>query len=302
MSGDGDDGRVADLHRDDDPDVPDRYDAFDLDGDRGGHGDDESGRRLGLLGGRLPWARWRERWVPEGPGVRIDPGRRGSALLSVIAIGAVVAAALGLFGTGGTVVGPSTVAVVEGQTSAVSAEPVSAVLGAPAVSVSADAAGSVAAAVTGSTPPGEIIVAVTGAVTRPGIVTLTPGSRVADAIAAAGGVVDGTDYTGLNLAAKLADGDSVVVGGTGQGIRSSGTSAAAPGSTTSTGGPGDLVDLNAADQATLETLPGVGPVMAGNILAWRETNGGFTAVDQLQEITGIGPARFGTLAPLVRVG
>lgn len=235
--------------------------------------------------------------MPDGPGVRVDPGRRGSALLSVVAIGAVVAAALGLFGTGGTVVGPSTVAVVEGQTDTVdTVDPRSAagVSSAPAGSSGPEAADS-------SAPPSEIVVAVTGAVARPGIVTLPPGARVADAIAAAGGVLDGTDYTGLNLAAKLADGDSVVVGGTAQGVRSSGTGAAVTG-TTGGGGPGATIDLNAADQPTLESLPGVGPVMAGNILAWRETNGGFTAVDQLQEIPGIGPSRFATLAPLVRVG
>ena len=64
---------------------------------------------------------------------------------------------------------------------------------------------------------------------------------------------------------------------------------------------GELVDLNTADQAALEALPGVGPVMASNILGWRQTNGAFTSVEQLQEVTGIGPARFAQLAPLVTV-
>ena len=64
---------------------------------------------------------------------------------------------------------------------------------------------------------------------------------------------------------------------------------------------GGLVNLNTADEAALDTLPGVGPVMAQNILAWRETNGKFTTVEQLQEITGIGPSRYAQLSPLVTV-
>lgn len=281
---------------------PDRYpdtEADELldevpDGDDPEARDARGVRRPGLLGGRRPWDRWRERWVPDGPGVRIDPGRRGSAVLSVIAIGAVVAAALGLFGSGGTAVAPSTVAVVDGRIDAALSSTES-----PSQQVSSPSPG--AAEVPPSAPPTALVVAVTGAVLRPGIVTLPPGARVADAIAAAGGVLDGTDYTGLNLAARVADGDSVVVGGTGQGLRSSGAGGAATGPTAGDKADG-LVDLNDADAAELETLPGVGPVMAGNIVAWREANGGFTAVDQLQEITGIGPARFATLAPLVRVG
>jgi competence protein ComEA len=89
----------------------------------------------------------------------------------------------------------------------------------------------------------------------------------------------------------------VVVGGPGSTVQGAG---GAGGSGAGTGA-GALIDLNRADQATLETLPGVGPVMAGNIISWRTTNGPFTSVDQLQEVTGIGPSRFATLAPLVTV-
>lgn len=238
--------------------------------------------------------------------MRVDPGRRGSALISFVAVAAVVVAGLGFLQPDGTVVGPSTVAVVEGQTEAATAS----ATGDGPGSGSGSGSGSVAvptAVSSGSDPSAppvtEIVVAVTGAVLHPGVVTLEPGSRVADAVAAAGGVVDGTDYTGLNLAAKLADGDSVVVGGNGQGVHSSGGAGGTGGAgVTTSARAGSPIDLNAADQATLETLPGVGPVMAGNILAWRDTHGGFTSVDQLQEVTGIGPARFATLAPLVRVG
>ena len=155
------------------------------------------------------------------------------------------------------------------------------------------------------TPPAsEILVSVTGLVTNPGVVRLPPGSRVADAIAAAGGTQPGANLTGMNLAAKLADGDSVVVTDTPSASSASGGSAGASGgsaggSTAAAGGP---VNLNTADEAALDTLPGVGPVMAQNILAWRETNGRFTSVEQLQEISGIGPSRYAQLAPLVTVG
>lgn len=154
-------------------------------------------------------------------------------------------------------------------------------------------------------PPTEIQVSVTGLVANPGVVRLPPDSRVADAIAAAGGTQAGANLTGMNLAAKLADGDSVVVTdspsapanpGPGSGVSAGGASGGVP---EPAGGP---VNLNTADEAALDTLPGVGPVMAQNILAWRKTNGKFTSVEQLQEISGIGPSRYAQLAPLVTVG
>jgi competence protein ComEA len=153
--------------------------------------------------------------------------------------------------------------------------------------------------------PTEIVVSVTGLVEKPGIVTLPDSARVADAIAAAGGAAEGADLTGLNLAARLADGDSVVVGnsanaGGSQSGLSGGTRAQS--AATASGTPsGGLVNLNTADEAALDTLPGVGPVMAKNILAWRAANGKFTTVEQLQEITGIGPSRYAQLSPLVTV-
>jgi competence protein ComEA len=158
-----------------------------------------------------------------------------------------------------------------------------------------------------SAPTTEIVVSVTGLVERPGVVTLSAVARVADAVAAAGGAVEGADLTGLNLAARLADGDSVVVGGsaspgdTESGVTGAGGgqgAATTPGDQNSAGG---LVDLNTADEAALDTLPGVGPVMAQNILAWREANGKFTTVEQLQEISGIGPSRYAQISPLVTV-
>ncbi len=159
----------------------------------------------------------------------------------------------------------------------------------------------------GSAVPTEIYVSVTGLVRLPGLVRLHSGARVADAVAAAGGPDSTGDLTGLNLAARLADGDSVVVGAAARGpVQGSVSGTAAPTGAAGTAVPASaagtaLVNLNTADQAALEALPGVGPVMASNILGWRQTNGAFTSVEQLQEVTGIGPARFAQLAPLVTV-
>jgi competence protein ComEA len=142
------------------------------------------------------------------------------------------------------------------------------------------------------------VVSVTGAVPRPGVVTLASTARVIDAIEAAGGFLPGTDFTGMNLAAPLHDGDSVVIGGPSPGLQANGAAQAGGGGPRASG----AVNLNTADAAALQTLPGVGPVMASNILSWRATNGRFTSLEQLREISGIGPARYATLAPLVTLG
>lgn len=138
----------------------------------------------------------------------------------------------------------------------------------------------------------EVTVDVAGKVRRPGIVVLPAGSRVVDALEAAGGARPGVDLTPLNLARVLVDGEQVLVG-----VRPAmevGTASGDPGSQ-----PGALVNLNTADQATLETLPGVGPVTATAILAWRTEHGGFTAVRELVEVDGIGEATLAKLTPLV---
>ena len=141
----------------------------------------------------------------------------------------------------------------------------------------------------------ELVVDVAGKVRRPGIAVLPAGSRVVDALEAAGGPRPGVDLTSLNLARPVVDGEQILVGvAPAAGV--AGT-LGSPGSPTS---PGEsLVNLNTADQATLETLPGVGPVTAESILAWRTDNGGFTAVDELLEVDGIGEATLADLAPLV---
>lgn len=130
---------------------------------------------------------------------------------------------------------------------------------------------------------GEVVVDVTGKVRRPGVRRLPTGSRVADAVKAAGGALPGADTGALNLARLVADGEQVAVG----------VPVPAPGAT------GALVSLSAATPEQLETLPGVGPVLARHIVDYRTQHGGFTSVDQLDEVTGIGDRRLADLKPLV---
>jgi competence protein ComEA len=166
-----------------------------------------------------------------------------------------------------------------------------------------------AALATGGSPPGpssgvgpgatpgstEVVVDVAGKVRRPGIVVLDPGSRVVDALEAAGGARPGADLTGLNLARLLVDGEQILVGVPPvPGIVAS--AAGSPGPE-----PGPLVDLNTAGLEQLDTLPGVGPVTAQAILDWRAAHGGFQSVDQLLDVDGIGEKTLAELAPLVTV-
>ncbi|WTO78104.1 ComEA family DNA-binding protein [Streptomyces sp. NBC_00210] len=145
---------------------------------------------------------------------------------------------------------------------------------------------------TAAGPRGRIVVDVSGKVRRPGVLRLPAGSRVADALRAAGGVKAGTDLTGLNRARVLMDGEQVVVGGpappgppgSGQG----GAQAAGP------------VSLNSATVEQLDTLPGVGPVLAQHIVDYRTQHGGFRSVDELRDVDGIGDRRFADLQTLVQ--
>ncbi|MGB3707407.1 helix-hairpin-helix domain-containing protein [Gordonia sp. (in: high G+C Gram-positive bacteria)] len=160
-------------------------------------------------------------------------------------------------------------------------------------------------------PDGQMVVSVVGMVKHPGLVRLPPSARVADAIDRAGGARPGADLLSLNMAQMLRDGEQILVGKAGDGLVKSavvGTSGAPtdPGQTPAGGSvPAqgtDLVDLNSATAEQLDALPGVGPVTAAAILAWRDTNGRFSSVEQLAEIEGIGPARLAKLTPLVTVG
>ena len=133
-----------------------------------------------------------------------------------------------------------------------------------------------------------VIVDVAGKVRRPGIATLPFGSRVVDALEAAGGARRGVDMSTLNLARLLVDGEQIVVGLPPPGGVAAPAASAPAASAASP--PAPLVNLNSATQAELETLPGVGPVTAAAILQWRTDNGAFSAVDELLEVSGIGDA------------
>ncbi|MER7051221.1 helix-hairpin-helix domain-containing protein [Streptomyces sp. NPDC000351] len=148
----------------------------------------------------------------------------------------------------------------------------------------------------------EIVVDVGGKVRKPGIHRLPTGSRVADALRAAGGVRSGTKTDGLNQARFLVDGEQVIVGApapvTGPGP--GGTVPAGPGTPAAGAAPAAPVSLNTATADQLDTLPGVGPVLAGHIIDYRTQHGGFRSVDELREVTGIGERRFADLRNLVR--
>lgn len=201
------------------------------------------------------------RWLPpDTAGWRFDPGRRPAvALAAVVLLAAVVA---------GVLVWRS--------------RPVP------------EPAPALAAAVQDGRPAGEsvdLVVSIAGLVAKPGLVRLAPGARVADAVAAAGGPVPGTDLTGVNLARRLTDGEHVVIGPA--------PAAAGTPDTGASAGSGSRLDLNTATLAELDGLPGVGPVTAQRILDWRAEHGRFASVEQLREIDGIGETRYARLKDLV---
>jgi competence protein ComEA len=139
----------------------------------------------------------------------------------------------------------------------------------------------------------ELVVDVAGKVRRPGIAVLKPGARVVDAIRAAGGLRRGANLSGLNLARLLVDGEQIVVG-----IPSPpGIAASAAGNPTAQGGA--LVNINTATSTQLEELPGVGPVTAESIIAFRAEHGAFSSVEELLDVSGIGDATLAEIAPHV---
>jgi competence protein ComEA len=149
---------------------------------------------------------------------------------------------------------------------------------------------------------GRVVVHVAGAVARPGVVELDGGARVIDAIEAAGGGVPDADLDRLNLAAKLVDGQRVLVQRVGEPAVPS-----TPGST-GTGDPsadpsagGGVLDLNTATALQLEELPGIGPALAAAILEERDRRGGFRSINELRDVRGIGEQRFADLRDRVTV-
>lgn len=162
-------------------------------------------------------------------------------------------------------------------------------------------------------PAQPVVVSVVGLVHKPGLVTLDPGARIADALGAAGGALDGADLLGLNMARRVADGEQIIVGiapapgeptAMGSSVAADHTATASTGAKAPADGaaaPGAVVDLNTATVEQLDTLPGIGPVTASAIVAWRDANGPFSSVEQLGDVDGIGPARLEKLRDLVRV-
>lgn len=216
-----------------------------------------------------------DRLPPVLRGAGVVPSRRAVAALAAVAVTVVVF-------TGWTVLRsgrPTTVAVAPVPRSMPSATP-------------------------SSTPAKMVIVDVAGKVRRPGVVRLPLGSRVADALRAAGGPRPGVDIGLLNLARPLTDGEQVVVGlGSGGGSGGPpvpGGDAAGAGAS-GAGAAGAQVDLNTATLTDLDGLPGVGPVLAQRIVDWRTEHGPFASVDQLREVSGIGDRKFDDLKNRVRV-
>jgi competence protein ComEA len=140
--------------------------------------------------------------------------------------------------------------------------------------------------------PQPLVVHVSGAVVNPGLYQLPPGSRVQDAIQAAGGLLPEADQEALNLAALLKDGQRVLAP----------TESQAQATTASRLAPDAPVDINSASQQALESLPGIGPVLAQRIIAYREANGPFATVEDLQKVDGVGEDTFEKLRELVTVG
>jgi competence protein ComEA len=209
-----------------------------------------------------------------GSAVRLGPGRRGVWALWVAGVLAALAVAAGTWFDRPRVEPapePSSVASVPPTSGAAPAT--------PSVGTAADASPTV-------------VVSVVGLVARPGLVTLPAGARVADAVAAVGGLLPEADPASVNLAAVVSDGQQIAVGVPG----------AAPAGPAAAGTSGTgLVDLNTATVADLDALPGIGPVLAQRIVDHRDQQGRFTSVEQLDDVPGIGPATYAELAELVTV-
>jgi competence protein ComEA len=275
-----------------DPDADSRADSASTESMSNEDASDED--QNSLLPRWLPDASQSRGWVAR---VRADPGRAGAIALAVVAALAVLVTIFTLVRDRPAPVMSAKLPPVEKASTASPRSSASPGAGQPA------------------SPDRPVVVSVVGLVHTPGLVTLAPGARIADALQAAGGPVNGADTIGLNMARPLGDGEQIVVGlapvsGQPTGLGSSVASGSAPVSRSPVPGPvsgsakpkaGEVLDLNTATVEQLDALPGVGPVTAAAIVAWRQANGKFTSVDQLADVDGIGPARLDKLRALVRV-
>ncbi|HEV7935249.1 MAG TPA: ComEA family DNA-binding protein [Actinomadura sp.] len=216
---------------------------------------------------------------------RLDPGLPGARALAAVAVVAAVIAGGYLW------------------TARPRPQPVPAAAASLVASPARPAASPRPPVTSGPTPAGTVVVHVAGKVRRPGVITLPAGSRVTDAIRAAGGLRPGVDTGSLNLARRLTDGEQIPVGLPAVAASPGGAPGSAPGVPPAEPGtvPGTPLDLNTATVEQLQELPGVGPVLARRIVDHRTQHGGFRGVEQLREVSGIGERRFAELKDLVRV-
>ncbi|MFE3170743.1 helix-hairpin-helix domain-containing protein [Amycolatopsis sp. NPDC059090] len=206
--------------------------------------------------------RWTRRWLPGATGLPGVLGRRGMIFaLALLAAAAVVAGGLAIFGRS------------------------------PAAELAPPLPTARAQAPHASKANESLVISVVGHVRSPGLVTVPSGSRVADALRAAGGANPGVDLTALNLARKLTDGEQLAVGVPAAQAAPAGSAAAA-----------SKIDLNSATAEQLDSLPGVGEVTARRITDWRTQHGGFSSVEQLRDVDGIGESKFQKLREQVTVG
>jgi competence protein ComEA len=164
----------------------------------------------------------------------------------------------------------------------------------PATGRASGATGATAAAP--ASPAAPVIVDVAGWVRTPGVYEFSSGDRIVDAIARAGGARRGADLAALNLAAPLVDGTQILVPREGEAPPARGVGAVATG-----GAAGGLVNINTASATELEALPGIGEVLAATIVAYRDEHGPFASVDQLEDVSGIGPSTLEELRDLVTI-
>ena len=174
----------------------------------------------------------------------------------------------------------------------------------PSVPVSLPANAGAGMGPAGATATGSVIVDVEGKVAKPGVRALPSGSRILDAINAAGGALPGTDLTSLNQAQILVDGEQVLVGVTPPPPQddAGGTSGHSKGKKGhGSGGPGSVepVHLNTATVEDLEELPGIGPALAQRVVDYRTQHGGFHSVDELRQVSGFGGQRYANLASMI---
>ena len=166
---------------------------------------------------------------------------------------------------------------------------------APAAAPAQAAAPAAADPIVTTPPPGPLVVDVTGAVRRPGVYRLAAGARVQEAVRRAGGTTAKADSAAVNLAAKVADGQQILVPERAPVLAAGSAPAAAAGAATASG----PVSLNSATAEQLDQLDGVGPATAAKIIAWRTANGGFSSIDDLGQVRGIGPKKLEALRPQV---